>query len=347
MRILTIIFLLISFTATAQNFDVLPTTDTVLSTDKMLIRPLSTTSPALRRITLEQLKRFVNRGVTATDTTKWSLTGNAGTTAGTNFIGTTDNQPFVIKVFNERVGYLDYCSNISLGCYTLVNNIGTNHVALGTAALLSNTTGSRNTAVGNSSLILCTNGNENTALGSNAGNYLVNGSYNTFLGAYSFAADSINYSTAIGYSASVGCDSCIVLGDTSRAVKVGIGTSYPTKTFHVKGQVRIVDGTQSAGYVLTSDADGNASWQVLALTDTATLDFGTIAPNGHETLTITVTGAALDDVVSLGIPNSSVNDHGAYMAWVSATDTVSVKCYNFDGVGFDPAAGVFKVKVFK
>ena len=27
----------------------------------------------------------------------WNIIGNAGTTAGTNFIGTTDNQPLVFK----------------------------------------------------------------------------------------------------------------------------------------------------------------------------------------------------------------------------------------------------------
>ena len=30
----------------------------------------------------------------------WSLTGNAGTTAGTNFVGTTDNVAFEIRVNN-------------------------------------------------------------------------------------------------------------------------------------------------------------------------------------------------------------------------------------------------------
>jgi hypothetical protein len=33
----------------------------------------------------------------------WSLTGNAGTTPGTNYLGTSDNQPLEIKVNNQRV----------------------------------------------------------------------------------------------------------------------------------------------------------------------------------------------------------------------------------------------------
>ena len=34
----------------------------------------------------------------------WELTGNAGTVDGTNFIGTTDNVPFNIKVNNQKAG---------------------------------------------------------------------------------------------------------------------------------------------------------------------------------------------------------------------------------------------------
>jgi len=48
--------------------------------------------------------------------------------------------------------------------------------------------------------------------------------------------------------------------DSSRG-NVGINTDTPTETFHVNGTVRIVDGTEQLGYVLTCDADGVASWQ--------------------------------------------------------------------------------------
>ena len=86
---------------------------------------------------------------------------------------------------------------------------------------------------------------------------------------------------------------------------------------------------------------------ITVISDTATLNFGTIAPNGHQVLTITSVGASLSDLVVLGIPNASMSDHASYVAWVSATNTVSIKCFNFDGSSFDPAAGLFKVKVIK
>jgi hypothetical protein len=45
---------------------------------------------------------------------------------------------------------------------------------------------------------------------------------------------------------------------------VGIGTTTPTAKLHVAGTVRIVDGSQGASKVLTSDANGLASWQTPA-----------------------------------------------------------------------------------
>ncbi len=41
---------------------------------------------------------------------------------------------------------------------------------------------------------------------------------------------------------------------------VGIGVNDPDATLEINGSLKIVDGTQSNGYVLTSDADGLASW---------------------------------------------------------------------------------------
>lgn len=42
---------------------------------------------------------------------------------------------------------------------------------------------------------------------------------------------------------------------------VGIGTTAPTDELHVVGNIRMVDGSQGAGKVLTSDANGVGTWQ--------------------------------------------------------------------------------------
>ena len=42
---------------------------------------------------------------------------------------------------------------------------------------------------------------------------------------------------------------------------VGIGTSSPSETLHVEGSVRIANGTEGLGKILTSDSNGIATWQ--------------------------------------------------------------------------------------
>ncbi len=44
---------------------------------------------------------------------------------------------------------------------------------------------------------------------------------------------------------------------------VGIGTAFPLAKLDVNGNVKIVDGTQGTGKVLTSDANGLSSWQAV------------------------------------------------------------------------------------
>lgn len=47
---------------------------------------------------------------------------------------------------------------------------------------------------------------------------------------------------------------------------VGIGTNSPSAKLDIYGNIKIMDGTQGAGKVLTSNADGVATWQTLAST---------------------------------------------------------------------------------
>lgn len=84
------------------------------------------------------------------------------------------------------------------------------------------------------------------------------------------------------------------------------------------------------------------------LTNTATLDFGSTAAGTSTDLTITVTGAADGDAVSVGVPNGSTSSNGSFTAWVSATNTVTVRFSNNSLVSsIDPASGTFRVSVIK
>ncbi len=64
--------------------------------------------------------------------TGWALTGNAGTTPGTDFIGTTDSQDFIIKVDNTQTMHFDASSqNIILGQPTNTMSFETRNSVIG------------------------------------------------------------------------------------------------------------------------------------------------------------------------------------------------------------------------
>ena len=169
--------------------------------------------------------------------TGWSISGNSGTTAGTNFLGTTDYQSLVFKANNQIAGKIDLAlnntlfgyqsgyatnsgtnntfmgyqsgyantsgpSNTGVGSITLnANTTGSNNAALGMGALGNNTTGSNNTAVGAGALRYNTTAAANVALGAAALNANTTGSYNLALGTYSLQNNTVGASnTASGYS---------------------------------------------------------------------------------------------------------------------------------------------------
>ena len=93
----------------------------------------------------------------------------------------------------------------------------------------------------------------------------------------------------------------------------GIGTSDPQAKLHVVGATRLVDGTQGAGKVLTSDASGNAAWS-------------TVVSAGDFTTTWTTTGGFTSAPSS---PSCSYSRVGS---------VVNVVC-RFGGAGPTYAAG--------
>lgn len=167
----------------------------------------------------------------------------------------------------------------------------------------------------------------------------------TYCFGYQNAVDNSENSLALGHN--------ITISNTPKTIALGI-YAIPTDS----NQLAISDSiktvllklnvaTAGSGSVLTVDSNGIATWGNQTLSGSATLDFGSIGAHAYEDLTITVTGATSGDVVSLGLPNGSVPADASFFAWVSAADTVTVRCFNIDGGTIDPASGLFKVKVFK
>jgi hypothetical protein len=226
----------------------------------------------------------------------WLLGGNAGTTAGTNFIGTTDNQDLVFKTNNVESGRISIFNQAtSLGMSSLSEYRSTNigfgagtsgktesvavgynaqgeyqSVAVGSAAQNSNTS---SVAVGNASKAAYQSvavgqtaeatQNGTVALGQNA--KAITNQNATALGQNSSASG--QNSTAVGQGATASATNATAIGYNTTAsqnntvilgngANVGIGTSTPTERLQVAGNVRF------SGALMPNNAAGT-SGQVL------------------------------------------------------------------------------------
>lgn len=94
---------------------------------------------------------------------------------------------------------------------------------------------------------------------------------------------------------------------------------------------------------------GNSSnrWHLsMVITASATLDFPSIAAGGSQNLTITASGAVVNDGVILGLP-SSWTAGIIYQAFVSAANTVTIRATNITGSAIDPVSASFFVMVVR
>jgi len=151
----------------------------------------------------------------------WTLIGNGGAVSDANFIGTTTNVPFNIKVNSEKAGRIDQflCNtffgyqsgnagptgkwNTAVGNIALRDNTtGHDNTAIGDEALTFNTTGNSITAIGEGALFRNTTGDENTATGYSALGANMTGKSNTANGVQALLSNKTgDNNTAIGLNA--------------------------------------------------------------------------------------------------------------------------------------------------
>lgn len=194
---------------------------------------------------------------------------------------------------STALGYLATASNNSTIAMGISSNVsGFQSIGIGVNAT-SNTNNSL--ALGNNTRA---SGQQATALGFNA---QASGQNATVLGVESNASGA--NATAVGYQASASQANSIILGNSANNNnKIGIGTNTPDERLHVAGSVKIVDGTQGTGKVLTSDANGRATWQTPSIVKSyADIYFSgnnaqTLAHNG--TVIFGTTGVALNNTVT-------------------------------------------------
>ena len=188
---------------------------------------------------------------------------------------------------NTAIGHGSLSSNQSGNANTAVGQDalfqttgGNENTAVGQDAMRNNNGGSQNTAIGRSALLF-TQGTLNTALGHEASQNTWTGDHNTVVGAgANRSSTGGSQNTIIGFEAGEGAASHTKSGNVMIGYQAGFNDTTDNKlyiensnsatpliygdfandTLRVNGTFSVIDGSQQAGRVLTSDAGGNATW---------------------------------------------------------------------------------------
>ncbi len=142
---------------------------------------------------------------------------------------------------------------------------GEYNTSVGSYSLQNNTTGSNNVAVGKSSSRHGTDLSENVAIGSAALYWTTSGSMNTVIGYQAgFGRNGVSQSgnIFIGYEAGyneLGSNKLYI--ENSNSSTPLIGGDFSTNQVDINGSIKITGGNPGNGKVLTSDADGIATWE--------------------------------------------------------------------------------------
>jgi hypothetical protein len=239
---------------------------------------------------------------------------------------------------NNNTGY----SNTALGSGALsTSNNGTFNTAVGFSALENHTGGNKNTGLGMGSLQYITSGDDNVAVGmtaarvygAGAGTNLTSASQGVYIGSNVHAGiNTVSNEIAIGYN---------VVGNGSNSVTIGnsnIANNYFNGNLNLTGQVKIGGGTPGVGKVLTSDANGLATW-VTASAGVSTLTYSAASSyaNGGTISGTTLTLSAAD------VNNPGLVSTGAqtFAGAKTFTNTVTFKNITFSDFYNIPINGGF------
>lgn len=122
-------------------------------------------------------------------------------------------------------------------------------------------------------------------------------------------------------------DDGTVIRLTTETDNVGVGTAAPSAKLDIIGKIKISDGTEGIGKVLTSDEIGLASWQVQSAGDG-------VSGNGTTNfIPIWTTGSSLGDSIMKidSDGNLLIKPSGEKIIFIFGT-----RCIGFSDVGIQP-----------
>ena len=186
-----------------------------------------------------------------------------GTGAGYSDDGSGNNNTAMGKsALHDNISG-DY--NTAIGAHALANNTAMKNTAVGYFSLYSNSDGEGNVAIGDHVSSYNSTGDFNVCIGNSANQSNQEGSRNTIIG-YSAGSGISNHNKSgnifIGYQAGyleTGSNKLIIENSSSSSPL--IGGDFAADEVYINGTIKITGGSPGTDKVLTSDANGNATWE--------------------------------------------------------------------------------------
>jgi hypothetical protein len=195
-----------------------------------------------------------------------NATGTGNTAIGGSALSASTGVDNTALGYNALLGNTTGSNNVGIGVVAGANTTsGGYNISIGKQALQQNTTGSSNVAVGSGSIDQMTTGSNNAVLGGFAGRYYGTGMASNY-------TTTMNNSILIGYDtrplANNGSNEIVIgtsaIGNGSNTTTIGGTDIYLKGNVHVSNALKISGGTPGLGKVLTSDANGLASWAAVS-----------------------------------------------------------------------------------
>jgi hypothetical protein len=313
-------------------------------------------------------------GASSNNTYIGSTTGTRNSGGNNTMIGTASGSAFTGNTTNTIIGANSAPDANPQRSFTGTNNAIFGHSSFSYPNIARSLSMNRNTVLGAFSAGVVTDGfDNNTIIGFSAGTIVASdsmaGKNNILIGAYGKLPSLTSNNQISFYVQGSGTPynaltrftdgqwlfnqttSAVTTATASAALEInGVTRGFlPPRTTTAD---RNAIATPAAGLsvynssLATNDVYTNAWYQQPnGLTGSGTLDFPSTGAHSSSDLTITVTGAAVGDIVILGTPVQDVD--GTFTAFVSVANTVTVRFNHYGSGTSDPASGTFKLYVIK
>lgn len=250
-------------------------------------------------------------GATGVDSgTNWTLTGNAGTVPGTNFIGTTDPTDWVVKTNSlERVRVLSN-GNVGIGTANPEETLRVlGNSILGSATVIPGSFGfpvhgvanDAATSPGDGRILMLSQNNTGIGTRSGIAFQLSSAPGLTNTEATIGAVREVAGTNGVGglYFATYASGTLVERMRIDRNGNVGIGTTAPAENLHVVGNARVTSLAGTGTRMVTTDANGTLNTQSVpnAFQTTTAVTLSTTSTTWVDmtgtSLTLTTTGGHL------------------------------------------------------